>query len=921
MIENPAERVFHIDRECYLIYLGSSHTEYRPFLRIGNSTKLPEEIKKYVSTVLVTDNYTGNPFLEHENVELPLNGETRFVGDPVRIERLKQFLNEKNLPVAEYEYETVESPPQKGKSIVFFFKNGNLHVHHNGDELFNLRQREMEDLHFVYLAERVSSFVKDNPLRYLSRVFQNPGFIFLGPTIYLFHEGRLGVLDLPKDYLWALSRAGIDPDLLQWCIEERFEEGILQKLKRSVAIKKELRVASHRTEQLRSTINLFSGMDASLFAVEPDPSGCFHLQGFQFCGEEVSVEFPSSLGISFSLSSTLSSGKTVIQKALEKKGFPVGANILGNLPYRFYTLPLPSPSTLLLSYGINMARNCAEVGDVQEQDWWRVIVSSLTQFQEQWNKTSPRISSFDSIESLFMEEIPLKETRSVVPYLIWNLETLCNIIDPAATSRGSVWERLRKKARNSSLFKFPEDREGCIPLVGDFWVRSNGLHLFYQIEGRLTPLKLLQAAKSIENIERIRTSLENEEHFVRERERLLRFLGQLHQVPPKRIKKAVSSNKHEPQLQTTPPQSPQSSIQASAQPGFPGQPKPPPSHSIGEPTLSGMPLTSEPVKTTSIIKATSIVKATSKGQGSFFQSFADRNWGIYLMGGLFLAGIIIALWQFDLFPHRERIETVTKTPQEKSISPESTSGKTEQNKNGKEINILSPSKTEGGSRPDQIPQTEEPSQARGDIPVQKGSEGQRKIQEEQRNPQLREDPYNAQLKSDQLSRNRQDADAQKGVQPQKGVTEQKPVEGDTLPSTYAANIPPLGIIQITVLDVFYLVNEIADTNGYRRLDSPKDIRPDPNWIYPGNRFKLPDSSVYIVKRGDTLWGITTRYIEQEVAKGIAILKSYLGPTLESIVPKDKKSELERILEALQKESHCKAFKEYLEKKKKEVVYS
>jgi hypothetical protein len=143
---------------------------------------------------------------------------------------------------------------------------------------------------------------------------------------------------------------------------------------------------------------------------------------------------------------------------------------------------------------------------------------------------------------------------------------------------------------------------------------------------------------------------------------------------------------------------------------------------------------------------------------------------------------------------------------------------------------------------------------------------------------------------------------------------------DSFPSTYTAHIPPIGTIQVTVLDVFYLVNEIADANGYRRLDSPKDLRPDPNWIYPGNRFKLPDSSIYVVKRGDTLWGITTRYIEQEVAKGIEVLKSYLGPTLESPVPKDRQAELERVLSELQKGSHCKAFVDYLDRKRKEVVY-
>ena len=879
MIENPVQRVFHIDHECYLIYLGSSHTEYRPFLRIGNSPKLPEEIKKYVSTVLVTDNYTGNPFLEHENVELPLNGETRFVGDPLRIERLKQFLNEKNLPVAEYEYETVESPPQKGKSIVFFFKSGNLHVHHNGDELFNLRQREVEDHHFVYLAERISSFVKDNPLRYLSRVFNNPGFILVEQNLYLFHEGRLGIVHIPADFLWALSRAGIDPDLLQWCIEDRFKEGILHKLKRSVAIKKELRVASHRIEQLRSAINLFSGGDTSLFAVEPDASGCFHLQGFRFCGKEFSVEFPSPLGISFPITSVISDGESVLQKALEKKGLPAGTRIVGKVPYRFFTIPLPSPGSLLLSYGINLAKNCAEVGEVQEQDWWRGLVSSLTQIQEQWKKSSPRLSSFDVLEPLFKPDLSLGETEEILPYLIWNLETLCRIIDPAAMGRGSLSERLRKKARNRTLFHLPEDRQGCIPLVGDCWILPNGGHLFYQVEGRLSPLKLLQAGRSLENLEKLRASLEKESFFVQERERLLRFLEQLHQVPPKRIRKPVASQPQEVQPSTL------SSVQeapdafstaSSDQPGQGGilPQETPLSASLasstlatGERKLQNASLSASASETTPFGRS-----ATVKPTGIF-----HRRGGVYTVGVLVLGGIIVALWQFG---RPEPVKKIVQVEKQELLEPKEVSKELQSSEAQREKGVFTPLK-EGPSQA---------TQESGGAPSKETLD----VREQSKIPSSEQTILPA------------------------GPAETRPSEA--LPSTYTAEIPPLGAIQITVLDVFYLVNEIAETNGYRRLDSPKDLRPDPNWIYPGNRFKLPDSSIYVVKRGDTLWQITTRYIEEEVAKGIGILKSYLGPTLESPVPKGKQYELEETIGRLQKGSHCKAFVEYLEKKKKEVVY-
>ena len=38
------KRVFHIDDECYIIYLGSSREDYKPFLRIGNSEAINQKI-------------------------------------------------------------------------------------------------------------------------------------------------------------------------------------------------------------------------------------------------------------------------------------------------------------------------------------------------------------------------------------------------------------------------------------------------------------------------------------------------------------------------------------------------------------------------------------------------------------------------------------------------------------------------------------------------------------------------------------------------------------------------------------------------------------------------------------------------------------------------------------------------------------
>jgi len=234
MIDDPRERVFHVDTECYIVYLGKERDDYRPFLRIGNSPNLPERVKNFISTVVVSDSYTGNQLIEHENLQLPLNGETRYVGDPEGVDRLKQFLEEKDLPVTGYVYEDQGEVSGQGGAYVYFYRSGNLHIVRDGVELFDLRDREHDDSHFVSRADRAVRFVKANPLRFVPQDFTNPGFVLAGDRVYLFNEGRLGSASVSADYILHLAAYGIDPDLLAWTMEDGPSEGLVDRMKRAV---------------------------------------------------------------------------------------------------------------------------------------------------------------------------------------------------------------------------------------------------------------------------------------------------------------------------------------------------------------------------------------------------------------------------------------------------------------------------------------------------------------------------------------------------------------------------------------------------------------------------------------------------------------------------------------------------------------
>jgi hypothetical protein len=119
---------------------------------------------------------------------------------------------------------------------------------------------------------------------------------------------------------------------------------------------------------------------------------------------------------------------------------------------------------------------------------------------------------------------------------------------------------------------------------------------------------------------------------------------------------------------------------------------------------------------------------------------------------------------------------------------------------------------------------------------------------------------------------------------------------------------------ITVLDVFRLVNEVADRNGYRPLDRPEDVRPDPNWIFPANEFTLPDGGVYTVREGDTLWGIATAYIRASMRRQAAEYERIMAPYRPGPVPAEERSRVAAAVGKLASACRSENLRRFFEKK-------
>jgi hypothetical protein len=121
-----------------------------------------------------------------------------------------------------------------------------------------------------------------------------------------------------------------------------------------------------------------------------------------------------------------------------------------------------------------------------------------------------------------------------------------------------------------------------------------------------------------------------------------------------------------------------------------------------------------------------------------------------------------------------------------------------------------------------------------------------------------------------------------------------------------------GGIEITLRDIIDLVNQIATENGYAPMDVVDPDRPDPDWIYPGNVFVLPNGTRYTVVEGDTLWEITVRYmvarLRQDYERYTQLVSEY--ESLDTSAA--RREEIVQILREIGEESHTENFSRLVE---------
>lgn len=168
------QRVFHVDDECYVVYLGSSREDYKPFLRIGNSRHLNENAVSSIYTIVVTDSLTGDPLLEPKNLNRKELEDNRYVGNEETVDRMFRFLKQLDVKTEKIPYHR-EFKTEDQRAILLMYDNGNLNLSYDNKQIFDLRKRERNDLHFIERSKWLKDQLLKNHCRYPADLFANPG--------------------------------------------------------------------------------------------------------------------------------------------------------------------------------------------------------------------------------------------------------------------------------------------------------------------------------------------------------------------------------------------------------------------------------------------------------------------------------------------------------------------------------------------------------------------------------------------------------------------------------------------------------------------------------------------------------------------------------------------------------------------------
>ena len=175
IIQSDSDRLFIVDRECRIIFTGESEDDDKPFIRIGNWIDMPVELIPLVENIIITDSIAGNPSHEQFNIAITNLSSNRYIGSENIVSRYQNFetlfgLDLENASIVNIEKDIPELSREKnisGKNqfIGVFYRNGNFKTQKNRKEIFDLLDEESKSIDSVKLNQRLQETARGDRYR------------------------------------------------------------------------------------------------------------------------------------------------------------------------------------------------------------------------------------------------------------------------------------------------------------------------------------------------------------------------------------------------------------------------------------------------------------------------------------------------------------------------------------------------------------------------------------------------------------------------------------------------------------------------------------------------------------------------------------------------------------------------------------
>lgn len=780
-MENQAipieKRVFQIDRECYIVYLGSDREDYRPFLRIGNSKNIPKEIISNTYNNVITESLTGNPDLESINIDLEDLKNTRYIGEKNRVKKYLDFLSNLSIQtdsIAQYQ----ELKDSSRRAVVYFYEDGNLQIHHDKELIFDLRRREQKDKHFLEKAKLIKSQLLNNPLRYKNSYFESPGFLLLENGVFIFERGSFIALGLPEDYFYKMAKLGIDPDLISSVITDKATEPLFDLLKRKRQKKERIVILTRNPSLMESAASLFTDArpeslkanTRDLTQKKPLTIGNFTIitEADTFIFSHKGIPYPLKISDKTPSDKENYLSMDYLQKKLtlpDKDGLK-SFSIREGTPHIIKSSE-PSAREVFETYFIEIIPFFMEFLNPGES----ILLKNMEKLFQDTLQGVNFINSFRNLKKKLTHFKIIPE--SPLNFLLSNAEGLLGYLWAKNLSGREITPHLLSlKGEINKILKRSTEEKVSIPIISDLYLFNGYSYRFHRLAKSSSTREDLSIALEVNK--RISELWHmNKEFYERERERLIKFIQDLKIAPPVTVE------------------------------------------SIEETLEKKVPLPDKYEKKYERLTRPEPVKKVSR----------KIKKGILLSTGIgvIVLGLILTLFFTILnkgkiikFPEYEREELEKERLKIKE-------GETLE-KTGVEEEVISKEKSET-------------------------------------------------------------AIGEKGLKP-----------GESLEN-----------LEITILDVYRLTNRIAVENGHRELDSIDQIGKDPNWIYPGNLFILPDGKKYTVVKGDTIWYIAYTFIKNKLGQDWTYYQKIVEKINQMEYSKDNKENLIKELEELKRGSYSENF--------------